>query len=104
MATARLTHITLPADLVTRIDKLVGTCGRSTFLAQLPLDEVRRRELIKILEDPEPIWKNEDHPDIAALGSAEWVRRQRCHRPGEDAELPPPLRRRRQFRKPARQR
>jgi len=104
MATARRTHITLPADLVNRIDKLVGTRGRSTFLAQLAIDEVRRRELIKILEDPEPIWKDEDHPDIAALGSAEWVRRQRGHRPDEDAKLPAPLRRPRQPRKPAQQR
>lgn len=82
-ASTRRTHVTLPADLIERIDKLVGARGRSAFLAEQALREVRRRELMAILSNPEPIWKDEDHPDIAAIGSAEWVRRLRGHPPNE---------------------
>src|SRR5690348_1873109 len=88
----RRTHITLPANLIARIDKLVGARGRSAFLTELADREVRRRELHAILSDPEPIWKDEDHPDIAAIGSAEWVRRLRGHPPNEP--LPPRRRKR----------
>lgn len=96
----RRTHITLPTDLIRRIDELVGKRGRSAFINEVADREVRRRLLHKALTDPEPVWKDEDHPDIAALGSAEWVRRMRGHRPGEDNELS--VKRRKAARKVAR--
>ena len=83
MSTTRRTHISLPADLVAKIDALVGARGRSAFLSEIADKEVRRRRLLAALQDPEPGWKDEDHPDIVALGTAEWVRRQRGHLPGE---------------------
>jgi len=82
-APARRTHISLPAELVAQIDELVGARGRSAFLVNLASREVRRQRLIAALEDPEPIWKDEDHPDVAELVSAEWVRRMRGHAPSE---------------------
>jgi hypothetical protein len=37
---------------------------------------VNRRRLLQILSDPEPIWKDEDHPELAE-GAAAWVRKMR---------------------------
>lgn len=80
---ARRTHISLPADLVAKIDALVGPRGRSEFLSEIAGREVRRRRLTAALEDPEPIMKDKDYPELAAIGSAEWVRRLRGHPPNE---------------------
>jgi hypothetical protein len=38
--------------------------------------EIRRRRLLAIFEQAEPIWKDEDHPELAA-GADEWVRQLR---------------------------
>lgn len=81
-APVRRTHISLPADLVAQIDALVGRRNRSSFLAELADREVKKRRLIEILRNPEPIMKDEDHPDIVAIGTAEWVRRLRGHTDG----------------------
>ncbi|HVA64287.1 MAG TPA: ribbon-helix-helix protein, CopG family [Terriglobales bacterium] len=88
MPNVRRTHITLPSDLIARIDELVGARGRSAFLAEIAEDEVRRRELLAYLESGEPIWRDEDHPELAKIGSAEWIRRLRGHPPAERAGRP----------------
>ena len=72
----RRTHVILPADLLADIDALVGQRGRSAFLVEVLRDEVRRRRLLQILSDPEPIWKDEDHPELAH-GAEAWVRQMR---------------------------
>ncbi|MGB8261988.1 MAG: hypothetical protein WCE75_16630 [Terracidiphilus sp.] len=72
MATVRA-HIVLPAELAHEIDKIAGPRGRSAFLVETAEKEVRRRKLLAFLDSPEPAWKEEDHPDIAELGSAAWV-------------------------------
>lgn len=69
-------HVVLPDDLLSEIDALVGQRGRSAFLVEVLRDEVRRRRLLKVLGDPEPIWKDEDHPELAE-GSDTWVRKVR---------------------------
>jgi hypothetical protein len=38
--------------------------------------EIKRRRLLTIFERDEPIWRDEDHPELEA-GAAEWVRRMR---------------------------
>ena len=38
--------------------------------------DLRRRSLLEILRDPEPIWKDEDHPELAA-GTDAWVKQLR---------------------------
>ena len=34
--------------------------------------EARRRRLLRFLESTEPVWRDEDHPELAN-GSAAWV-------------------------------
>ena len=76
MATQRA-HVVLPARLLREIDALVGPRGRSAFLVETAEKELKRRRLLAFLESDEPAWKDENHPDLAELGTAEWVRRMR---------------------------
>ncbi len=76
MATQRA-HIVLPADLVQEIDKFVGPRGRSAFIAETVKAELRKQKLLAWLSHPEPAWKDEDHPDLAAMGSSAWVQKMR---------------------------
>lgn len=76
MATIRA-HIILPVKLVDEIDALVGPRGRSAFLVETAQAEVKRRQLKAFLQRKEPVWKDEDHPEIATRGAAAWVRSQR---------------------------
>lgn len=71
------THVVLPGDLVAAIDHLVGKRGRSSFLKQAAWEEVKRQRLLRLLENPEPIWKVEDHPELKD-GAAAWVERMRA--------------------------
>jgi Arc/MetJ-type ribon-helix-helix transcriptional regulator len=71
MATTR-THVVLPEELLKGIDALVGKRGRSAFLAEVAAREVKRRNLMALLSDPEPAWKSEDHPELKH-GAAAWV-------------------------------
>ena len=47
---------------------------------QIPVEvlerEVQRQRLIKLFESNEPIWKDEDHPELEK-GADEWVRQMR---------------------------
>jgi Arc/MetJ-type ribon-helix-helix transcriptional regulator len=70
------THVVLPEELIREIDALVGKRGRSEFLAEVATREVKRRKLIELLEQPGPIWKSEDHPELKG-GAAAWVRKMR---------------------------
>ncbi len=75
MATRRA-HVVLPDDLISEIDKIVGARGRSAFLAELARREIKRRNLLAMFTRDEPIWKDEDHPELKD-GASEWVRRMR---------------------------
>jgi hypothetical protein len=72
----RRAHIVLPEDLVSQIDKIVGSRGRSAFLADLARREIKRRHLLEVFKAEQPIWKDEDHPELKD-GAAEWVRKMR---------------------------
>ena len=50
--------------------------GRSAFLADPARREIKRRRLLRIFERDEPIWRDEDHPELPA-GAVEWVRQMR---------------------------
>ncbi|HXE09741.1 MAG TPA: hypothetical protein VN612_17685 [Acidobacteriaceae bacterium] len=82
-------HIVLPDDLIADIDSLVGARGRSAFLAETARAEVRRRRLLEFLADPEPAWRDEDHPELAK-GAAHWVKEMRRR---SDERLKPAWRR-----------
>jgi hypothetical protein len=70
-------HVVLPKDLVSEIDKVAGSRGRSAFLADLARREIKRRRLLEIFQREEPIWKDPDHPELEA-GAAAWVRQMRA--------------------------
>jgi hypothetical protein len=92
MATLRA-HVVLPAELAKEIDELVGPRGRSAFLVETAAKEVKRRKLLAFLESDEPAWRDENHPELVEMGTAEWVRSLR-HEPsvrlaGRDENLDP---------------
>jgi hypothetical protein len=60
----------LPEELVRDIDSLVGKRGRSEFLTEIATQEVKRRKLLKLLSEPGPVWKDEDHPELKDGASA----------------------------------
>ena len=66
-------HILLPDDLLADIDRLVGPRGRTAFLIEVLRGEVNRRRLLELLNSPEPIWRDKDHPELAD-GADAWVR------------------------------
>jgi len=86
MSTVRA-HIVLPARLVEEIDALVGPRGRSAFLVETAEKELRRRRLLKFLENEQPAWKEKDHPDIAEVGAAAWVHNLRRERSPRQKKL-----------------
>ena len=73
MATLR-THIVLPAELAKDLDELVGPRGRSAFLVETAAKEIKRRRLLAFLASGEPAWRDENHPELVEMGTAEWVR------------------------------
>jgi len=71
-------HIVIPQDLIEQIDALVGPRGRSAFLVETARAELRKRALLAFLESDEPVMKDEDHPDLASMGTQAWVRKLRA--------------------------
>jgi hypothetical protein len=78
------THVILPQDLLSEIDGLVGPRGRSAFLVETVRAELQRRKLLEFLRSDEPVWRDEDHPELAA-GTAAWVRSLRAEGRGAKA-------------------
>ena len=74
--TNKRTHIVIPADLATAIDRFVGKRGRSKFFADLAGRELRRRRLLKALDEAVGCWKDENHPELKH-GSVAYVRKLR---------------------------
>jgi len=73
MSTVR-THIVLPKELARELDELVGPRGRSAFIVETTQKELMRRRLLAFLESDVPAWRDEDHPELVKMGTAEWVR------------------------------
>jgi hypothetical protein len=71
------TLIRMPPELVAEIDRLIGPRKRSAFLVELATREIRRRKVLKALETTEPIWRDEDHPELGDDSDA-WVRSMRA--------------------------
>lgn len=76
MGTHLRTHILLPREVAKDIDTLVGPRKRSAFLAELAEREVRRLRLRRLFASGEPLWKDEDHPELAR-GAAAYIRKTR---------------------------
>ena len=77
MQATKRAHVVLSEDLVREIDKIAGSRGRSAFLADLAEREIKRQQLLNIFKREEPIWKDEDHPELEQ-GAAAWVRKIRA--------------------------
>lgn len=71
------TSIELPPELLAKIDEAVGPAGRKEFIVEVAEREIRRRRLLEALRNPEPIWKDEDHPEFVNGDSDSWVRQLR---------------------------
>jgi hypothetical protein len=69
-------HVFIPEGLLAEIDKLVGKGKRSSLITEILDHEIRRRRLMQILSDEEPILKVEDHPEWKD-GAYAWVREMR---------------------------
>ena len=86
--TSRRAHIVLPEDLVEEIDSLVGPRGRSAFLVETARNELRRQKLLRFLNSKEPVWKDENHPELKQ-GSASWVRNLRSETERQNTKRSP---------------
>ena len=66
---------------------------RASFLSDFIRMELKRQKLLEFLNSTEAVWKDEDHPDIAAIGSAAWVHNMRQEKSlrlaGRDENLDP---------------
>ena len=66
-------HIVLPEALIQEIDALVGPRGRSAFLVETVQAEIQRRQLLQLLHNKQPVWKDENHPELSE-GTSSWIR------------------------------
>jgi len=73
---SRRACITLPIDVVTGIDKLVGKRRRSAFLTEAVRDEIQRRQQRNALRAAKETWRDEDHPELKD-GATAWVNQMR---------------------------
>jgi len=76
-------HIVMPKALAAEIDALAGERGRSAYVVEKMTATVKRERLLNFLEELKnspPIWKDEDHPELAKLGTAAWVKKQRSQK------------------------
>jgi len=66
------THVMMPCDLLLAIDRLVGKRGRSRFVTAAAQQEVKRRQLLRALDEAAGCWKDENHPELRG-GASAWV-------------------------------
>ena len=67
-------EVILPTHLLQEIDSLVGQENRSNFLAESAQQALQQQRLHAFFLSKGPVWKDEDHPDLAAMGTEAWVR------------------------------
>jgi Arc/MetJ-type ribon-helix-helix transcriptional regulator len=69
---AKRTHVVIPEELVSAIDRLVGNRGRSRFIAEAAAREIRRLAQLQALDAAVGCWKSGEHPELKG-GAAKWV-------------------------------
>ena len=92
MARARAI-IQIPPRLAHEMDRIAGSRRRSEFATAVLEREVRRNRLLQLFKNPEPIWKDRDHPELGH-GTEAWVRSLREESEGRLAGTPKPRRKR----------
>lgn len=70
------TLVEFPPEVVAEIDKIVGARRRSAFLVELAKREIKRQRLLKVFENREPTWNDENHPEMCG-DSDNWIRQMR---------------------------
>jgi hypothetical protein len=75
MGTSR-THITLPQEILSDLDRLVDKRQRSRFIAEAIRKELLLARQKEALRQAAGSWKDKDHPELKA-GAAAWVRKLR---------------------------
>lgn len=75
MSTSR-THITLPNDVLTDLDRLVEKRSRSRFIAEALRNALLIARQKEALRNAAGSWKDKDHPELKE-GSAAWVKKLR---------------------------
>ena len=75
MSTSR-THITLPNEVLTDLDRLVEKRNRSRFIAEAVRNAVLIARQKEALHQAAGSWKDKDHPELKA-GAAAWVKKLR---------------------------
>jgi len=71
MSTSR-THITLPKEILTDLDRLVEKRSRSRFIAEAVRSALLIARQKEALRNAVGSWKDKDHPELKA-GTAAWV-------------------------------
>jgi hypothetical protein len=71
--TQKRAHFFIPEEMLAAMDKLAGKGKGNSLVVEILGHEIRRRRLMQILSDEEPILKSEDHPEWKD-GSYAWVR------------------------------
>ncbi len=67
---SRRTHVAIPSSLVAEIDKLVGKRGRSKFLVDAAMVELKRHCQLAAIDAATGAWKESDHPELKGGGLA----------------------------------
>jgi len=72
-------HIVFPEELAAQIDEIAGERGRNAYVVETMRAAVKRHRLLEFLDQMEktPAWKDEDHPELARIGTAAWVKKMR---------------------------
>lgn len=73
--THRKVTVSLPTELIDRLDELIPTRQRSRFIADAIEDRVIVTEQLAVLEETAGAWSDENHPDLDSPEAIErWVR------------------------------
>ena len=68
------THMILPDDLVTEVDRFVGKGKRSKFIEEAVAEKLRAERLLKALDDTAGILSDHDYPEWSTVEKvAAWV-------------------------------
>ncbi|MCD4784617.1 MAG: hypothetical protein K8T10_12420 [Candidatus Eremiobacteraeota bacterium] len=57
-------NIILPENLLNKLDEVAGPRNRSPFVVNLIRQELKRKEMLKILDKASGSWTDEDYPEF----------------------------------------
>lgn len=71
----RKVTVSLPVELIDRLDELIPTRQRSRFIADAIEERVAVTEQLAVLEETAGAWSDKNHPDLDSPEAIErWVR------------------------------